>query len=115
VARQTQRHDGDWQYPSPDQERSKGETIMPTPQTPAITQALATAPRRFQAALGALADGNYAVAACQLQSLCQLDTSLARHGVSASELPETTDLLLEVAGPLATLARHWQVTVGRPV
>lgn len=87
---------------------------MPTPQTPAITQALATAPRRFQTALVALAGGNYTAAACQLQSLCQLDTWLARQGVSASELPETTDLLLEVAGPLAALARHWQATGGRP-
>ena len=88
---------------------------MPTPLTPAITQRLALAPDRLRAALAALVQANYAAAVHHFQSLASLDTLLALRGVRTVEIPESTDLILEVAAPLARLARHWQAaSTGRP-
>ena len=81
-------------------------------QTQTMEQELRTAPARFQAALVALANKNYADAARRLQRLCQLYTYLARKGLDEIEVLEETELSLEAAVLLAALLRLWHPRSG---
>ena len=77
-------------------------------QTQTMEQELRTAPTRFRAALGALANEHYPDALRHLRRLCQLDRWLYKQGLHEVQLTEATELLLEAAVALAALVQCWQ-------